>query len=70
LNFRSSSGLSTTNVRMPKRSAAAMSASDLMGCVWMQRSGSTPAALTSLISPVVATSKHAPTSRSSATTTA
>ena len=40
-----------------------MSLSRLIGCVWMQRSGAMPCALTSSTSPVVARSKNAPSSR-------
>ncbi len=69
-NLRISSGLSATNRRMPKRNAARISESRLIGCVWMQRPAATPCERTSAISPAVATSNPAPRSRSVATTAA
>ncbi len=53
---------------MPNLRAAAMSAPLLIGWVWMHRSAATRCERTSSISPVVATSKFAPRSRSVATT--
>ena len=69
-NLRTSSGLSATKVRTPNCSALRMSASRLIGCVWMQRSGATPRRATSCTSPVVARSRKPPSPMMVCTTAA
>jgi hypothetical protein len=63
-NLANSSMLSTTNTLQPNSSASRMSRSRLIGWVWMVAAGSAPISRSRSSSPLVATSKLAPSAAS------